>query len=86
MFRVLNQRNPHFADQLWKMLHQKKFSEVVLDFDPDSRMGKKFYRQMDFGTGFSRDLLYNYKLFLKMKQECIFVPRQQQVSPGPASG
>jgi hypothetical protein len=42
MFRVLSQRNPHFADPLWRKLRQKEFSEVVLEDDPSSKSGRRW--------------------------------------------
>lgn len=76
MFRVLSQRNPQFADALWKKLQQKEFSEVVLENDPSSKSGRHWYRKLHFGDGFSQKVLDNYTLFRAMKGEYIFLPRK----------
>lgn len=76
LFRAFNQRNPGFAQPLWKMLQQKDFSAVVTLNDPESEEGATVYREDFFGPGFRKNLLANYKLVKKMNQNYIFLPRQ----------
>lgn len=75
MFRVLSQRNPHFADPLWKKLQEKEFSEVVLENDPSSKWGREWYLKLHFGEGFLQNVLDNYKFSEAMNGEYIFLPR-----------
>jgi hypothetical protein len=77
MFRVLSQRNPHFADPLWKKLQQKEFSEVVLEDDPSTKSGRRWYLKVHFGNGFLQKVLDNYTLSQAMNGEYIFLPRQR---------
>lgn len=76
LFRAFNDRNPRFAEPLWKMLQQKDFSAVVTMVNPESELGATDYREDFFGPGFRKNLLENYKLFRKMKQNYIYLPRE----------
>ena len=76
LFRAFNDRHPSFAKPLWNMLQQKDFSAVVTMVDPESELGATVYREDFFGPGFLKSLLENYKLFRKMNQNYIYLPRQ----------
>jgi Glycosyltransferase family 87 len=76
MIRAFNHRNPRFAEPLWKMLQEKDFSAVVTLNDPESEEGATVYREVFFGPGFRKNLLANYKLYKKMNENYIFLPRQ----------
>lgn len=76
MFKMLSQRNSHFVDPLWKKLQKKEFSAVILENDPSSRWGRRWYQKLHFGEGFVRNVLDNYKLSQAMNGEYIYLPRQ----------
>jgi len=76
MLRGLRLHNPHFADPLWEMLEKKNFSAVVTIMDPNSEEGESVYTHGFYGPGFRKKLLENYKLYMEMKDNYIFLPRQ----------
>lgn len=77
IFSALNLHRPGFADALWKKLQEKQFSAVVTILDPNSPVGKRAYANGFFGAGFRKNLLENYKLAVRMKDNYIFLPRRR---------
>ncbi len=84
MFRAIMERDPSFADPLWRMLEKRKFSAVVLEKDPATRYGRWWYTSMHFGPGFIEALEGNYRPVLHIpgdpvyhtQGETVFLPRR----------
>ncbi len=85
MFRVISERNPTFADPLWKMLEEKKFSAVILGKDPKTAYGRWWYGSVEFGGNFLSVLQKNYRQVLHIpgdfvyhtQGETVYLPRHR---------
>jgi hypothetical protein len=76
MFRVLQERVPHFGEPMWQMLRERRFAAVVLVDDPDSDEGKDTYSNYHFGDDFMELMRQNYELAGSAGTEYIFLPRK----------
>ncbi len=88
LFRVLWERDPSFAEPLWKKLKEKQFSAVVLQDDPSTPRGQRWYTFFHFGPEFIRRLDENYELVSKMGGQYVyggdFVYLPRRGGPAPA--
>jgi hypothetical protein len=75
MFRVLQERVPHFGDPMWQMLKERRFAAVVLVDNPDSDEGKDTYSNYHFGDDFMELMRQNYEKAGSAGTEYIFLPR-----------
>jgi hypothetical protein len=75
VFRVLNERDPSFAEPLRKKLREKGFSAVVLIEDPQSETGRAWYTSMHFGPGIVEEVERNYRLVSREPGQLAYLPR-----------
>jgi hypothetical protein len=75
VFRVLNERDPSFAEPLRKKLREKGFSAVVLIEDPQSETGRVWYQSMHFGPGIVEEVERNYRLVSREPGQLAYLPR-----------
>jgi hypothetical protein len=75
-FRVINERNPSFAEPLWKKIRGQSFSAVVLILDPQSDTGHFWYKSVHFGPGFTDELYGSYYLAARICDQFVFLPRK----------
>lgn len=76
MFRVLDARDPRFDEPLLEMLQKKDFSAVVTSEDGNSMEGESTGGLCFYGPDFRKTLLANYKLYLVMHSDHIYLPRR----------
>jgi heme exporter protein D len=62
MLRVLSVHRPELLGQLNRDLETRRFFRVILMFDPDSRRGRGWYTNVDFGPSVMPRILANYEL------------------------
>jgi hypothetical protein len=74
--RVIDERDPAFAEPLWKKMRDQSFSAVVLSFDPQSVEGQSWYRSVHFGPGFVDALDGSYYLAARISDQFVFLPRR----------
>lgn len=90
LFRVLWEHDPSFGEPLWKKLEEKQFSAVVLQDDPSTARGQRWYTLFHFGPEFIRRLDQNYELASALGGQYIYggdfvyLPRRGQPAPGEA--
>jgi hypothetical protein len=58
--RVLSLRRPELLRQLQQELDARRFSAVVLMYDPESVAGRGWYTNVDFGWPIMSSILANY--------------------------
>lgn len=75
LFRVIREKDPSFADPLWRMLQEKRFSAVVLINDPDSEEGRTWYSTAHFGKGFVEHLKRDYERVGTPGDQFLYMPR-----------
>ncbi len=85
LFRVIREKNPSFADPLWQMLHEKRFSAVVLIMDPDSEEGRTWYSTGHFGKGFVERLERDYERVGTREDQYLYQPRGSKKLEAPSS-
>jgi hypothetical protein len=61
MLRVLAIRRPELLHRLDRDLDARRFSRVILMFDPDGRRGRGWYENVDFGWPVMSSILANYE-------------------------
>jgi hypothetical protein len=61
MLRVLSIHRPELLGQLHRDLDTRRFSRVILMFDPDGRRGRGWYANVDFGEPVMSRILANYE-------------------------
>jgi hypothetical protein len=84
MFRIIAAHDPSFADPLWRMLRERKFSAVVLGKNPNTSYGRWWYSTMHFGMPFVGVLEKYYRPVLHIpgdpvyhtQGETVFLPRR----------
>jgi hypothetical protein len=76
-FRIINERNPAFAEPLWKRLRGQSFDAVVLISDPQSDAGQFWYKSVHFGPGFIDELNASYYLAARISDQFVFLPRRR---------
>jgi hypothetical protein len=77
LFRVMNARDPSFAEPLWRKMQGQAFSAVVLISDPQSPDGQSWYRSVHFGPRFVDELYHNYYLAARISNQVVFLPRKR---------
>ena len=75
MFRVIRGKDPSFADPLWLMLREKRFSAVVLINNPDNEEGRTWYSTAHFGKGFVEQLERDYERVGTPGDQYLYMPR-----------
>ncbi len=75
LFRVIRKKDPSFADPLWQMLHEKRFSAVVLINDPDTEEGRAWYSDAHCGKGFVERLERDYERVGTPGDQYLYMPR-----------
>lgn len=75
LFRVIREKDPSFADPLWQMLREKRFSAVVLINDPDTEEGQTWYSTAHFGKGFVERLERDYARVGTPGDQYLYLPR-----------
>jgi hypothetical protein len=75
MFRTIREKDSSFADSLWQMLHEKRFSAVVLIKDPDTAEGQAWYSTVHFGKGFVERLELDYQRVGMSGRQYLYMPR-----------
>ena len=76
-FRIINERDPSFAEPLWQKMRDQSFSAIVLISDPHSDQGQLWYRSVHFGPGFVDELYGSYYLAARISDQVVFLPRQR---------
>jgi hypothetical protein len=76
-FRVINERDPSFAEPMWKRMRGQSFSAVVLILDPQSDTGQFWYKSVHFGPGFIDELYGSYYLAARISGQFVFLPRRR---------
>jgi hypothetical protein len=74
-FRLMLEKQPSLGQRMWQMLHEHRFSAVVLLHNPDSDEGRNFYAGTHFGQGFMERLQQNYELAGTPGGEYLYLPR-----------
>jgi hypothetical protein len=83
--RVVTLRRPDVLRDVMQQLDTKRFSSVVLMYDPDSVRGRGWYTNMDFGWPIVSKILANYDFAKATAGLRVYVPRRPTpVQPGPA--
>jgi hypothetical protein len=75
IFRMVQSRDPSFADQLWRDLAQQRFAAVVLERDPHTERGERWYRAGFFGDGFIRAVEERYEEVGRVGPRVVYRPR-----------
>jgi hypothetical protein len=78
MFRILASTHPALAKEFWEKMTHQGFSAVILEYDPSSAEGKKWYTETHFGGEFLHDLDANYSLNATVGQMYVYTPKQPQ--------
>jgi hypothetical protein len=78
MFRVFTARYPALGVELRDKLAHQGFSAVVLERDPDSEVGRNWYKDVHFGGSFVQDLEANYSLSYSVGPESVYLPKATQ--------
>ncbi len=78
MFRVATDKYPAMGAELWGKLSHQGFAAVVLQQDPGSEAGKKWYKEVHFGGEFLQDLDANYSFGYSVGQQYVYLPKQTQ--------
>ncbi len=78
MFRVATLKYPALGAELWDKLTHRGFAAVVLQQDPTSAAGRKWYKEVHFGGEFLQDLDANYSLTYSGGQQYVFTPKAVQ--------
>lgn len=76
MFRVATNKYPAMGAELWGKLSDQGFAAVVLQQDPSSAAGKKWYKEVHFGGEFLQDLDANYSFGYSVGQQYVYLPKQ----------
>jgi hypothetical protein len=75
MFRLISQKNPSIARDLWIKLHEHFFSAVILQTDPETVEGKQAFDDVHFGEGFVSNLLQYYTLAGRYGDFLVYRPK-----------
>jgi hypothetical protein len=75
MFRVATNKNPTMGAELWEKLSHHGFAAVVLQQDPTSAAGKKWYKEVHFGGEFLQDLDASYSFGYSVGQQYVYLPK-----------
>jgi hypothetical protein len=78
MFRVFTARYPALGVDLWDKLAHQGFAAVVLERNPDSEVGRKWYEEVHFGGKFVENLEANYSLSYTVGPEYVYLPKATQ--------
>jgi hypothetical protein len=78
MFRVATNKYPALGADLWEKLSHRGFAAVVLQQDPSSAAGNKWYKEVHFGGEFLQDLDANYSLTYSAGQQYVYTPKPAQ--------
>jgi hypothetical protein len=87
LFRILSEHDPSFAEPLWKKLEEKQFSAIVLQDDPRTVRGQRWYNFFHLGPEFIRRLNENYELVAALGGQYIYggdfvyLPRRGEPAP-----
>ena len=76
-FRVVGQRDPAFAEPMWRSLEHHRFSAVVLLQDPTTKTGRAWFARYDFGSEFVEHLLRDYHISATHGWYCVLRPNAQ---------
>jgi hypothetical protein len=76
MFRVVITNRPALGKNMWDMLARKGFSAVILEKDPTSATGKKWYTETHVGGEFLEDLQVNYVFSTTAGGQFVYVPKE----------
>jgi hypothetical protein len=77
MFRVVTSKRPALGKDMWEMIKRNGFSGIVLDADPTSEFGKKWYGEMEMGGEFLEDLEANYSFRANPEGLYVYLPKQE---------
>jgi hypothetical protein len=78
MFRVATIKDPALGTALWEKLSHRGFAAVVLQQDPGTAEGEKWYREVHFGGEFLQDLEANYSLTYSAGPQYVYTPKLAQ--------
>jgi hypothetical protein len=76
MFRVITGKRPALGKDMWDMIKRRGFSGIILDADPTSEFGKRWYGEMEMGGEFLEDLDANYSFRANPEGLYVYLPRQ----------
>jgi len=82
--RVVTLRRRDVFDDVERKLDSRYFSAVVLMYDPESRGGRGWYTNMDFGWPITSNILANYELATVKAGLRVYRPKAPAPAPPPA--
>jgi hypothetical protein len=84
--RVVSLRRPDILRDVQQKLAARRFSAVILMYDPETAAGRGWYTNMDFGWPIMSAILENYRFSRETAGLRVYCPRTvPQPSPGPPS-